>query len=247
MKATTYENPLIPHARMRALYRAVVEARSLSKHLPAGQRVPRGLEACWAATALDLRDGDLTSDRGADALPGYLRAIATRSGSGAPRKAAIDKLLGAKAAAFKGTSAERLFCAVGAAMALKAAQNGAVAMAYVRPGELAGTEWKRLLHVAATGDLPLVIVAAGAADVPLSSRSAPVIPVDAADAVAIYRVAQECLVRARAEGGVAVIECVPTGLDPAELLAAQLRSKGIATPAWSAAVVSRFGELLSGY
>ena len=64
--AKSYENPLIPHARMRALYRALVEVRVLGEHQPRAQRVPKGLEACWVGTALDLKDGDLTSDRAAE-------------------------------------------------------------------------------------------------------------------------------------------------------------------------------------
>ena len=239
MKAETYENPLIPHARMRALYRAVVETRQLGSQL----RIPKGLEACWAATALDLRDGDLTSDKQAHALPAYLKAIAARTGPGVPRKAEIRKLLAAKDVPFAGTPADRVLCAVGAAMALKA-QDDSVAIAYVRKGELNAADWKRLLRIAAVGDLPLVIVAAGAEDVPNSARAVPVIPVDAADAVAIYRVTQESLVRARAEGGVVVIECVRTGLDPVELLARQLYAKGVATPAWTAAVETRLRALL---
>ncbi len=245
-KATTsYENPLIPHARMRALYRALVELRLLRDHLPKGERVPKGLEACWAATALDLREGDLTSDAGADALPGYLRDIATRTGSGAPRAGALESLTAATSKPFAGSATDRLLCAIGAAMALKSADNKAVAVAYARQGELDAADWKRILRVAAVGDLPLVVVAAAADELPVSSRMVPVIPVDAADAVAIYRVTQESLVRARAEGGVVVIECVKTGLDPVKVLAGQLHAKGIATPAWTAAVETRMRALLS--
>lgn len=243
MRKTSYENPLIPHARMRALYRALVELRSLRQRLPNGERTPKGLEACWAATALDLREGDLTSDRGADALPGYLRGIAARAG--APRKSVVDALLAARSTTFAGTPAERLFCAAGAAMALKAAGEKAVAVAYARQGELAASDWKRVLRVAAVGELPLLIVAAGASEVPVSGRAVPVIPVDAGDAVAIYRVTQESLVRARAEGGVVVMECVRTGLDPIKVLAGQLQAKGIATPGWMAAVETRMRAMLS--
>ena len=243
--AASYENPLIPHARMRALYRGLVELRLLSERLARAERIPRGLEACWVATALDLHEGDLTSDRCGHALPGYLRSLAARTGPGGPKKTEVRSVLQSEAKPFAGSVAERLFCAVGAAMALQAAKQKGAAVAYVRDGELAAADWKRVLRVAAEGSLPLVIVAAGAGDVPLSSRAVPVIPVDAADAVAIYRVAQESLLRARAEGGVAVIECVRTGLDPVAVMAGQLRAKGIATPAWMAGVESRMRAVLA--
>ena len=244
-KKASYENPLIPHARMRALYRALIEVRLLRETLPKSERVPRGLEACWAATALDLREGDLTSDSGADALPAYLRGIAARAGSGAPRSAAIAALQKSESKPFAGTPAERLFCAAGATMALKAAEDKAVVVAYVRQGDLDAADWKRVLRVAAAGDLPLVIVTAAADNVPVSSRAVPVIPVDASDAVAIYRVTQESLVRARAEGGVVVIECVKTGLDCVKVLAGQLHSKGIATPTWTSAVETRMSAMIA--
>ncbi len=243
--AKSYENPLIPHARMRALYRALVETRVLSERLPRVQRIPKGLEACWAGTALGLEEGDLTSDRAATSLPGYVRAIATRAGNAAPRRPQVEALLSAVPQAFTGSAQERLFCAIGAAMALKAAGTRGAAVAYVRAGELQASDWVRVLRVASVGDLPLILVALAAEDVPLSSRSVPVIPVDAADAVAIYRVAQESLLRARAEGGVAVIECVATGLDPVVLLAEQLKAKGISTPAWISGVETTVRGLLS--
>ncbi len=244
--AASFENPLIPHARMRALYRGLIELRVLGERLPRAERVPAGLEACWVATALDLHDGDLTSDLAANALPGFIRRIAARTGTGVVKKAEARALLEAALKPFSGNAVERLLCAIGAAMAVKAAANKGVAVAYLRDRELAAADWKRVLRVASDGDLPLVIVAAGAAEVPLASRAVPVIPVDAADAVAIYRVAQESLLRARAEGGVAVIECVRTGADPVALLARQLTARGIATPAWIAGVETRTRAVLAG-
>ena len=240
----SFENPLIPHVRMRALYRGLVELRLFNERLPRTERIPAGLEACWAATALDLLEGDVTTDRAGNALPGFLRGIAARTG--AAKKPELQSILTAPVKPFAGTAAERLFCAAGAAMALKAAGNKNTALAYVRDRELAPADWKRVLRVAQNGDLPLVIVTAGAGGVPLSSRAVPVIPVDAADAVAIYRVAQESLLRARAEGGVVVIECVRTRLDPVTLMANQLTAKGIATTVWMAGVESRMRAVLAG-
>lgn len=235
----THENPLIPHARMRALYRGLVELRTLGERLPRTDRVPKGLEACWAGTAIDLHETDLTSDRAAQATPAFLRGIAVRTGTGAPKRAELQALLADRTKPFAGTPSDRLFCSIGVATALKASASEAIALAYVRDRELTAADWKRVLRVAAEGDLPLVIVTTGATETPASSRTTPVIPVDASDAVAIYRVAQETLLRARAEGGTAVIECVRTGADPVAVLAGQLLTKRIASSAWLAGVEAR--------
>jgi TPP-dependent pyruvate/acetoin dehydrogenase alpha subunit len=76
-------------------------------------------------------------------------------------------------------------------------------------------------------------------------NSLPVIPVDAGDAVALYRVTQETLVRARADGGVAVIQCVDCATDPIRLLAAQLVKKRICTQRWVTAVEPAFRATLA--
>ncbi len=145
-------------------------------------------------------------------------------------------------AAFAGSAGERLLCAVGQAMALRAQAEKRVVVAYVAQGEMTAAEWKRVF-AAAAGDLPLVIVclpgAGKAVDLErVAGVEVPVIPVDAGDVVALYRVAQESIGRARAEGGVVVIECVAMGVDPVKLMAGQLVKKGICTEAWVARVES---------
>ena len=239
VKKVSYENPLIPHARMRALYRGLVEMRVLGERLPLAERIPRGLEACWVGTAIDLKDGDLTSDRAGAAWPSFVRGIVARGGTGVVRKNELQLMLEQPKPVFAGNATERLLCATGAAMALKAAGARGAALAYLRTGELSAEGWARLLRVASVGDLPLIVVAAGVAEpmsLPRSIAKGPMIPVDAADVVAIYRVAQESLLRARAEGGIVVIECVKTRPDPIAVMARQLVAKGIATEAWLASV-----------
>ena len=71
----------------------------------------------------------------------------------------------------------------------------------------------------------------------------PGIAVDADDAVAIYRVAQESIGRARAGGGAALMECVPFAIEGAAAkrtaandavagLERYLVQRGVATKAW---------------
>ncbi len=209
---------------MRALYRGLVEVRAL-------KAVPRGLEACWVATAIGLEEQDFAAEGVAD----YLKALGVRTGNGA---ASVKDVRGGLGEAFQGSAYERALCSVGAAAALWPA--GGVAMVYVEG--LSAKEWTRVLTLGA--ELPLVVVALPGKDVP-KAAGVPVIPVDAADVVALYRVAQESLVRARADGQAAVIECVATGLDPVALMGAQLVAKGICTAKWLAGVESGFAKVLA--
>ena len=71
------------------------------------------------------------------------------------------------------------------------------------------------------------------------------IPVDAGDVVAIYRVAQETIVRARAGGGAAVIEGVACGTDAVKLMGAQLVRKRICTEAWVQGVETHLSKLIT--
>lgn len=248
MAAKAYENPLIPNLRMRAMFRALVETRLLSQRASktrnAVHLIPRGQEACWVGPLIDLKAHDLTSLPRATWLASHIRSVGSRSGaaalSGKQSVKAMEAFTAEKATRSNVSPLDRLLCAVGMAIALKQAAPQAVAMVYAGAGDLSASAWKHLFEVASQGDLPLVIVATpDQKPVDFSQvvkrmgiKTLPVIPVDAADAVALYRVAQETLVRARADGGVAVIECIDCGSDPIATLAAQLVAKRIATQGW---------------
>jgi len=106
---------------------------------------------------------------------------------------------------------DRLRMAVGAAMAFKTLKRGNIVAAYFRPGEVASGVWLRMLAVASKFDLPILFVVlpevGGRRAEKLRSAGVPSIPVDANDAVALYRVAQESIGRARGGGGPVVIDC----------------------------------------
>jgi TPP-dependent pyruvate/acetoin dehydrogenase alpha subunit len=152
-----------------------------------------------------------------------------------------------------------LLCAAGAAMALKAAGGENVVVAYAKADELSAAEWKRVLAVAGQEGLPLVVMALPTAvsevDLEAIARKAaaklelavPVIPVDAGDVVAIYRVTQETLIRARAGGGAAVIQGVLCGTDAVKLMGTQLVRKVICTERWVEGVVMHLNGLLSKF
>ena len=260
MGSKAFESPLISHARMRAMFRALVETRVLSERAAKTRNaihlLPRNLEACWVGPVIDLKPGDLTSLPRASWLTNHIRSIGARSTANAATISDVRKALKAFAdeRASKSSIApiDRALCSVGMAMALKPAAAKAVVITYAGGADLTASEWKRFLSVASEGELPHIVVVAPAAkpvDVSdvvkrLGTNTIPVVPVDAADAVALYRVAQETLVRARADGGVAIIECIDCGSDPIAILGAQLVKKKICTELWVAAVEPAFRATL---
>lgn len=260
MGSKAFESPLIGHARMRAMFRALVEARLLSERAAKTRNaihlLPRGLEACWVGPIVDLKPGDLTSLPRATWLADHIRAVGARPTANAASLSETRKALKAfvaeKATRHNIAPIDRMLCAVGMAQALKSMAAKGVVTSYVGAADLTTTEWKRLLSVAAEGEMPLIVVVTSAPkpiDVSavvtrLGANKIPVIPVDAADAVALYRVAQETLVRARADGGVAIIECIDCNSDPIAILGAQLVKKNICTERWVAGVEPAFRATL---
>lgn len=260
------ENPLVPNAKLRQMYTMMQEARTLedalakraaTKGKKRGATI-RGQEAVRVSTAIDLNADDLVSDLAvtggmglilggvpASLLHGLSRA--KDNGEKALGKAGVTRLLRLTADA-----EERLHLAVGAALALKAQGKGGVAVAYAGRGEVSPAAWRRILGRAAKLDLPMIFVVLPRTGTPkrgdetaelcgvARKAGVPGMPVDACDAVALYRVVQESLGRTRGGDGPVLIESVvwrPEGRrgdadDPLEHLRESLLARGICTPAW---------------
>lgn len=245
---TTFDNPLIPNARVRQIYLAMMQVRQLQETL-ASQRPRRpgsaaalGLEACLVSTSVDLGARDVVSDALAGGVVDFLRgatleSVVRRDGTAKKRGFKASCGSAAKLPDWPGIE-ERLWAALGTAATLKAQRaheksaddgttaDSGVAVVYTRFGEATPGLWKRTLTFAAEQDLPIMFVvlpAVGRADTMKAGgmsavahrHGIPGIPVDADDAVAIYRVAQEALGRARMGGGAVLIECVPFILEGA--------------------------------
>ncbi len=260
MGSKAFENPLIPNVRMRAMFRALVETRLLSERASKTRNaihlIPKGQEAAWVGPLIDLKPDDLTSLSRANWLATHIRAVGVRPTANAATsrelRSAFTDFNAEKSTRLTIAPFDRLLCSVGMAIALKSISPQSVVTAYAAAGDLTPSEWKHFLEVAAEGDLPLIVVATpNPKPVDISTvvkrmglNTIPVVPVDAADAVALYRVAQETLLRARADGGVAIIECIDCGSDPIEILGAQLIGKKICTERWVAAVAPAFRAAL---
>ena len=252
------ENPLVPNAKLRQMYTAMLEARMLedavTKKAKGRGRIAsiRGQEAVRVSTAIELGVEDLVSDVATSAgmgviLGGEPASLLNRFSKAKTEKAsegAGDRLLPVTKDA-----EERLRVAVGAAAALKSQRRGGVVVAYARAREISNVGWRSVLGPAAKLELPVIFVVlprtrgakkGGSLAAACHAAGVPGMSVDACDAVALYRVTQESLGRTRACDGPVLIECAAWHVegkrtapdDPLEHLRAFLLERKICTPAW---------------
>jgi TPP-dependent pyruvate/acetoin dehydrogenase alpha subunit len=134
--------------------------------------------------------------------------------------------------------------------------------AFVRTDEVSNGTWRRVLALASKLELPIIFVVLPqgsgkktkrkvAGDLSALARSCgvPGIPVDAGDAVALYRVAQESLGRMRGGDGPVLVECVAFTakgtrgvVDPLVQMRGFLLGRRVCSEAW----LDRAGEALTG-
>jgi TPP-dependent pyruvate/acetoin dehydrogenase alpha subunit len=272
-----HENPLVPNTKLRQMYVAMAEVRVLDEHIARLRKTVKGRrrqestraeEACRVSTAIDLGPGDLVSDSqvgvvmdliaGAKVSSLLKRVTEIHSGK---------KIKGAKLGETSGRvlpwiedAGERLRMAMGAALSFKTLGRANVVVAYVRHGEVGKGVWRKVLALAGKLELPMIFVVLPAAKgekrdgvANLSAKTAqwgvPGIPVDAGDAVALYRVAQESLGRTRGGDGPVLIECMAYRMggsggdaagDPLVQMAEFLLGRRVCTKAW----LERVGERL---
>ena len=200
-----YENPLVPHAMLRRLYDGMKTLRAIASRAPE----LRGEEAARTSSLLSLEAGDLVSDLPGSAIEGK------RKGAG---RVGVREMLatGTLPLPAMDDPTERLMLAMGAAAALKAQGLRRLVLAYAEPKALSGARWRHLLGMAGRDELPIVLLllpgVSGVRQGVVSERAqgwgVPGMPVDAADAVALFRVMQESALRARGGDGPALMECV---------------------------------------
>jgi TPP-dependent pyruvate/acetoin dehydrogenase alpha subunit len=205
------ENPLLPHRKLRELHALMLRCRALERK----QTSDGAREALLAATLMQLLPGDLLSASEGDAAAGQLAPEAKKPGIGSVvGGAAVEARLALGAAAARG---------------LQAAGSDGLVLAFTRAG---GAEpgWMDALEWAQGSQLPLIVACADAtngARARRAKRQEPgldfvsmsklakrlklaVLTVDGEDAVAVYRVMQESVLRARQGGGPAVLWAVMT-------------------------------------
>lgn len=135
---------------------------------------------------------------------------------------------------------EQIYFALGASASLKA-----LTLIILDEDDLKISQWTCLLKNAAHLRAPVIFVVVSRCRNTLAALGSrlevPGIPVDAADPIALYRVAAESFGRACAGGGPTLIEAVtfPDSPDALTLLRRQMLSRGAATKRWTSALEER--------
>jgi TPP-dependent pyruvate/acetoin dehydrogenase alpha subunit len=271
------ESPLVPNRTMQRIYEGMVQSRMLGDW----QQVQRGKskapatfgqEACRASVLIGMGEGDLVSDHAgfrasALLLGGELGEIAAGADQKVTAYAGVPGLLPSPK-----DVGERLHLACGAALALRRLKLAGVVVVFAEAAEVKPSLWREILRLAAEEELAMLFVALASGKgskaaklheaFVLSDRATahgvPGIPVDAADAIALYRVAQESIGRARAGGGPALMECIsPLALrplikkqaggfeaDPVAWMGEMLLRRGVCGEDWIAEVAPAFQAAL---
>jgi pyruvate dehydrogenase E1 component alpha subunit len=207
------ENPLLPHSKLRELHALMVRCRSLERKETSRASLR---EALLAATLIHLLPGDLLSAGVGD------RVVEKLAPEGKRQRPAGSLIGGSSLGA-------RLTVCAAAARGLQAAGDDGVLLAFARAG---GPEpgWMAALDWAQQSQLPLLLACSDATNGAASSsrkdaepaidfstmsrfarrHQLPVLTVDGEDAVAVYRVMQESVLRARQGGGPSVLWAVMT-------------------------------------
>lgn len=222
------ENPLLPNRKLQQLYAAMLRARALAAR-------PIGLEAIFATLAEQLEPGDVVIT---SAQPSPLTELLQPS-KRKPQARVMNSPISPLAFA----------AGVAAVTRLAGGDRLVTALLDTRKPE---TEWAALLDYAQRDRLPLVLICpeissarSAKANTPLTWQALsrvvkklafPVLTVDGADAVAMYRAMQESVLRARHGDGPALLWCLmpPPGrskeLSPVQRLERYMEARSIARP-----------------
>jgi hypothetical protein len=244
------ENPLLPHRKLRELHALMLRARDLERKHARDRKSTTAREALLAATAMQLLPGDLLSARQDDLTAAQLAPQSTRSHPGRqPRTSTIPPI-----AEFP----SRLALCAAAAKGLQATGADAVLLSFTQAGA-SEPGWQAALAWAHAAQLPLILACAdpmfdrpagksspASLTFPAISRLArriklPILTVDGEDAVAVYRVMQESVLRARTGGGPAIIWAIlsppatasrklPRAAQPVARLGSYLAARNISLP-----------------
>lgn len=211
-------DPLLPHAGLRALRALMLRCRGLERKQRGSAAAREGL---LAGTSIQLGRGDLLSAAPGDPVAPHLAP----EGKGTAKSG----LLFSEPTRSGRLPTERLLGCAAAARGMQAAGTDRLVLAFAHAGD-AGQDWQAALDWAQREQLPLILACGDATGgvrpqrgrppqhafdfgtVSAFTRRAklPMFPVDGEDAVAVYRVMQECALRARSGGGPAALWAVLT-------------------------------------
>lgn len=240
-----------------------------------------GREATSAAIAIDLLPGDTLSLSGGDWLPAFVKGMTLESlfRALAPSSIELDTIAAPSASMElknilpAGDKGQRSASIRERALAAQAEKQNSIVAAILPSDEQSLKPWHNALAAATAQKLPIVFVhyadaaeQSGTAQPGRKSKNpdaffhgVPAITVDALDAVAVYRVAYEAIVRARQGRGATLLECTthPVSIpgstkegepssnplqpsDPVSTMETYLKSKGIEPAHHNQQIVAAF-------
>ena len=268
--------------KLKQLYCTMVKCRMLAKQI-AGARISRhepgrvvsGFEATLVGAGAHLLPQDCVVVEHSGLISGLIkgaplrsilaRARETQGNNGAGKSALPSGEVGV---------AKKLTMTAGLALAQEIKGKGAVALIFCTQNPEALAFDADAMALAATHKLPMVCLVERGFDTPSQSHApsavtgddpgyCPRIAVDGCDVVAVFRVAQEAIRRAREGHGPAVIECltsrtsglaedetvrnaVPATLsaDPLSFMEQYLRRRNLWTDEWARSMVAGFAREL---
>jgi Dehydrogenase E1 component len=225
--------PLISDQRLRHLYVTLLACRALRRHQRKRAAGLVASEALVAGTVTHLENDDQLMTANGDPWAALAR--------GHSRRQAVSTRLLPGMMPLIASAPSRFAVAAGYALARRAqdAQTSQIILVFSGPGVATLDPFADALAVAASHKLGILFVVETPAGRDVSGPAytdklgLPGIPVDGNDVIALYRVAQEAVTRARRGGGPTLIDCKPWPFsdkaDPVRKLEETLAHRGIAT------------------
>ncbi|HSM87994.1 MAG TPA: thiamine pyrophosphate-dependent enzyme [Candidatus Limnocylindrales bacterium] len=203
--------------RLRKLYSNVLKGRMIAEKSPTLRGLPysfQGWEAAAAGLAIHLSPDDLVAPSPWEAVLDSLRGVPLSQILSAHRTTPAGT--GPAPAGLSMRSATQLAIGSGMAFAAKAQHRFAVTVALVGD-DVEPQSWREAMRFSSSRKLAVVYCICGSSNAALSRSldfcadaracDVPAIIVDGNDAVAVYRVAEETVRRARQDLGPSLIEC----------------------------------------
>ena len=242
--AAPAHHPLISDQRLRQLYVTLLRCRLLRQRSRVTPAPLVAREAIVTGTVTHLMDGDTIAPAAGDRLAALAQGHSLRAiFAGKPLPGVLPEV---------STADARFAVATGYAMAQQDKKH--VVLAFSGPGVTSLDTLRPALTLAAQQKLSVLFVIETAAYAEVSSprHTDPIgiygIPVDGNDVVAIYRVAQEAITRARRGLGPTLIDCKPWphegAVDPVRKLEQALERRGLRNLKTAERTVATFKQKL---
>jgi pyruvate dehydrogenase E1 component subunit alpha len=208
-----------------------------------------GQDAAEVGAAVDLLRDDFIAPVGREFVFHFMKGGPLQSVFA--RLRALDAGVPSGVISPAGSVAERLSMATGAALAFKRHKQAKVALAFAADDPTSDDFPHHVLRFASRHKLPVVYVIQHAPakntrrNTQVSDYGMPSIMVDGNDVVAVYRVSQEAVRRAREGHGPALIHCHHLGSgDPLKLMENYLKRKRLWSDDWKNKMTSAFSRKL---